>query len=815
MFAGNHIHNVGKRIDFDDLEAEIEPFLLDVLQEIFDDGQLQGNEFVMINPRRQDSSPGSFKFNIQHGLWADFACDKRGKGMISLVAYAHNVSLRRAAHALAEVVQRLKKTSEKPTTQRVRTAPIDFAGVQAPVSEPVLPVPETAEPMMHALGGVLARIGKVARFWEYFNAEGKVMCYVIRLQMEGGKKTIRHATYRRFSDGTCRWAIAGLGMNRPLYNLPSLVKRASSDVIFVEGEKSADAAQRLCPDMVAVTTMNGALSPHKTDLLPLKGRNVYIWADNDDPGFQYAAKVEKLLREIGVNKIVNLGQFSVSPGRNEQGAPTLIAGFSPSAGWDAADAEAAGWTPGHMLLVLEKASTEPQVNQIVPVGEAGLATLGTAMPEIVAGVVQQFFPNGLVFCQQTFYSYRNGYWAPQDDQADIQRSVAMYLGADATTKRLNNVVGLLRAFFAVGHVFAPNRKKICLQNGTFDTDTFELGSHSPEYALLNQLNFSWDKDAECPLWMAFLDQTFRGDADKAEKIEFLKQWFGYCLTTDVTQQKFLWLVGSGANGKSVILTVLRELIGTPNVHAASLSELKTSHVRAELENKLLNISSEMSANDTVSDGYLKQIVAGDPIEAARKFKNSYTFRPFVKLVASTNNLPRLLDLSHGFARRAIILTFNNIVAQPDMDPQLESKLLTELPGIAAWAVSGLRNLRHAGNFVAIPSSSAMIAQYRMESDPVALFADEELEKIIEGVGIRPTELFQSYRDWARRNGFSDMNIQTFGKRLVALGFVKRRRHAGDEYLVSFKSSAFAPAVSAQPSPGQVANSSNSSPSFRF
>ncbi len=112
----------------------------------------------------------------------------------------------------------------------------------------------------------------------------------------------------------------------------------------------------------------------------------------------------------------------------------------------------------------------------------------------------------------------------------------------------------------------------------------------------------------------------------------------------------------------------------------------------------------MGAQATIADSYLKEIVSGDVIEAERKFRDSFSFWPTVKLVGSTNHLPRLLDLSDGFFRRPMILQFNRQFLDGERDPNLKDKLVAELPGILAWAVQGLKNLRKRGYFV-IPKSS--------------------------------------------------------------------------------------------------------------
>lgn len=97
-------------------------------------------------------------------------------------------------------------------------------------------------------------------------------------------------------------------------------------VIVTEGEKAADAAGRLLPDHVVVTSPNGSKSAAKADWSVLVGRRVVIWPDADAPGAAYAEAVARLVREAGAAFVAVL---------------TLPEGVAE--GWDAADAEAEGW----------------------------------------------------------------------------------------------------------------------------------------------------------------------------------------------------------------------------------------------------------------------------------------------------------------------------------------------------------------------------------------------------------------------------------------------------------------------------------------
>ena len=69
----------------------------------------------------------------------------------------------------------------------------------------------------------------------------------------------------------------------------------SAGIVFVtEGEKSADAAAHLFPDLIAVSPMNGAKSPAKADWAPFAGRHVVIWPDHDESGEAFRQAVPAL-----------------------------------------------------------------------------------------------------------------------------------------------------------------------------------------------------------------------------------------------------------------------------------------------------------------------------------------------------------------------------------------------------------------------------------------------------------------------------------------------------------------------------------------
>lgn len=121
-----------------------------------------------------------------------------------------------------------------------------------------------------------------------------------------------------------KWQFSGPPDPRPLYNLDQIRSRNCS-VLIVEGEKTADAAARLFPQVVVTTWSSGCKAIAKTDWSPLKGRRVALWPDADEPGRQAMDRLARKLISLGVERL----QIVSPPPEVPQG-------------WDLADAS---WTP--------------------------------------------------------------------------------------------------------------------------------------------------------------------------------------------------------------------------------------------------------------------------------------------------------------------------------------------------------------------------------------------------------------------------------------------------------------------------------------
>lgn len=99
----------------------------------------------------------------------------------------------------------------------------------------------------------------------------------------GERKQFAPLSLWRTATGRLEWRFKAPTEPRPPYGLPSLVAKPGPAVL-TEGEKAADAAAILLPDAPVLTFQGGAQAIGKGDYSAFAGREVWLWADADEPG---------------------------------------------------------------------------------------------------------------------------------------------------------------------------------------------------------------------------------------------------------------------------------------------------------------------------------------------------------------------------------------------------------------------------------------------------------------------------------------------------------------------------------------------------
>lgn len=242
------------------------------------------------------------------GKWADFAGDVKGGDLISLYAAIEGITQVESANQLSQKIS-FTSNNHAPARQEEPEITMPPAGTE---------VPDAMSRFQHI------RFGRPKHVWFYRNGEGRLLFCVARYDIDGDKQFIP------WSWCAGRWIAKGWAAPRPLYGLDRLSRMVGKPVLICEGEKAADAAQKIVGDVYAVISWpNGSKAAGKCDWSPVHGRRVLLWPDADLPGRKAAQEIALLLQPHCPE---------VKMLEPEEGD-----GDEKHDGWDAADALAEGW----------------------------------------------------------------------------------------------------------------------------------------------------------------------------------------------------------------------------------------------------------------------------------------------------------------------------------------------------------------------------------------------------------------------------------------------------------------------------------------
>lgn len=383
-----------------------------------------------------------------------------------------------------------------------------------------------------------------------------------------------------------------------------------------------------------------------------------------------------------------------------------------------------------------------------------------------------------------FYIYARTHYQ-RLSRSDIKSDVATFMQnhegvSNVTTRKIGDVLTNLEARTHIpSTVCTPVwfREEIgsatdfvAMENGIINVkkllagDTSVLQDHTSEFFSTSVLPYNFDPHGTCPTWDKFIKESLPD-----EMVRFtLQEWFGYNLVNDVTQERFVIMTGEGANGKTVVCTVLRELVGVFNCSAVTLEAFdpRRTFPLAATAGKLANIVAEMGEIDKMAEGVLKQFVSGETITVERKHCDPFPLSPTVRLTFATNILPRFTDRSEGLWRRLLLFHFGNVVAEGARDTRLIDgkwwRESGELSGIFNWAMEGLKRLRARGHFVEPDHCKEGKAAMKHDSNPARIFLDENCIGAKDGV-VSSRELYRAYARITKDGGYNPLGEQLFAK----------------------------------------------------
>lgn len=313
---------------------------------------------------------------------------------------------------------------------------------------------------------------------------------------------------------------------------------------------------------------------------------------------------------------------------------------------------------------------------------------------------------------------------------------------------------------------------IAFNNGIYDIVTGELKPFSTDIVITNKIPWNYDPDAYSELADNTLNKLACGDAAIRALLE---ECIGYCFYRRNELGKAFILTGDKSNGKSTFLDCVKAILGDRNISALDLKELGDRFNTSMMFGKLANIG------DDIGDDFLqgsqvsvfKKIVTGNRIKAERKGQDPFEFNPFIKLLFSANDIPRMKDKTGAVLRRLVIIPFNASFSKddPDYDPFIKYKLIQQdsVEYLIRLGVEGLKRVVINNGFSKSDKVQNQLDEYEQENNPILAFINDTGVDMIEN---EPTaDVYKRYQVFCADNAMQPMSNIVFSKQInKRLGF---------------------------------------------
>lgn len=420
------------------------------------------------------------------------------------------------------------------------------------------------------------------------------------------------------------------------------------------------------------------------------------------------------------------------------------------------------------------------------------------------------------YVNKCWYYWNNKYWT--EDTLGKIHSMADYIAnniykeplyvsdpndeklIEEARKALTKHVKYTRQFKGKSNMIQDVQHHVSIEQSVFDKDGNLFNTHNGFLDLNTGIltphefgknkyftrisNTEYQPSALCPIWEQFLDEIFEGNK---ELIDYLQRAVGYSLSSSTTEQVMFILLGNGKNGKSVLLNLLHEVLGSyamniqPQTLAIKNGGQAANQDVARLKGARFVTTTEPNQGMKFDEGTIKQITGGDTVTARFLYGKEFEFKPEFKIWMATNHKPIITGTDNGIWRRMVLIPFNYTVPDDKVDKKLTFKLKDELPGILNWCLEGYIKWRQHGLDDEPEIIKEQRKEYREEMDIIQRFINDCCS-VGGNRSVAAKEVWLAFRQWVSENNEYDGYTQTKFGREFGKCFTKERKTDGNYYL---------------------------------
>lgn len=361
------------------------------------------------------------------------------------------------------------------------------------------------------------------------------------------------------------------------------------------------------------------------------------------------------------------------------------------------------------------------------------------------------------------------------------------------------------------NILKPRNDLQCFSNLVVDLRKCDgktlQGTHrfSREWPVVDYHDYPYLPNAKAPLFMKFLNEVL---PDKTQR-DILQMFLGLGLvqTSEAfdkttagprgTVELCLVLLGSGANGKSVLFNIICALYGRNHITSVDYDTITSEgdegmRGRASIRSALFNWSSDSDSKKfgTKNTAMFKRIVSGEKYPYRLLGHDIAESANCPYLIFSLNQLPNIAEGTRGFMRRLQFVNFDVTIPKYKQDPNLAYKIIkNDMPGVFQWVLRGAKEIRRR-HFMFPTSDMSLKTKVRslLPTNPVYAWlityglrgeanAPSEL-----GTMIKADVMYQCFKKFLENNNQEVPSINVFGRSMSAQNFQRKRQVDGIYYL---------------------------------
>lgn len=342
--------------------------------------------------------------------------------------------------------------------------------------------------------------------------------------------------------------------------------------------------------------------------------------------------------------------------------------------------------------------------------------------------------------------------------------------------------------------FDSNPHLRCVANGVLDLRSGQLSPYDPDLLMSKRIDVSYKPNAaDNSQLLRQVLSAMPEDAIDWAQVMFGQAMFGLQPSSSVVT----FMHGSGSNGKSTIINLLKKTLGTYSSElsksAFNFKSTDSKYALYQMRGVSQTILEELPKGVNLDIDTLKEIAGTETIVARGVCKDFISFDNMLSVFVSTNHLPKMQAHDYGSSRRLAVLPFpyrfvtSEIHARnPQPNDRMAHGSLTQevssntslLEAFLAWRVQGAMRWWKAGRDrskteTTLPSSVIKATNHWLKTNNSI---DEFLNEYItqeQGHCIPVSNAYSLYKEWADRNGYEKMNRAAFSNRITNVEGISR------------------------------------------